>query len=122
MQVAGNCYIKVGGSIFSNGTISVSSPDGDFDVSSQASATTGNFGNDGSTVDFLYVGSAGVVTLDFTGTNYVPYVEVAPVTYPVSLTPYVQKIGSITVNTTKLPLKQVWMQLQMQWLPLAKEQ
>ncbi|WP_017732187.1 pectinesterase family protein [Nafulsella turpanensis] len=102
LQVDGNSYIKVGGSIYSSGTISVSSASGDFDVSSQSSTTSGNFGNDGSTVDFLYIGTAGTVTLDFTGTNYVPYIEVAPVPYEVSLTPWIQKAGTITLNGTDI--------------------
>jgi pectin methylesterase-like acyl-CoA thioesterase len=105
LQVAGNTTIRVGGSIYSNGTIAVSSPDGAFDVSSQAAATVGNFGNDGSTVDFLYVGDAGTVTLDFTGTNYVPYIETVPVPYEVTLTPFVQKSGTITVNDVVINLE-----------------
>lgn len=105
LQVAGNAKIRIGGSIYSNGTISVSSATGAFDIASQASATTGNFGNDGSTVDFLYVGDAGTVTLDFTGTNYIPYIEVAPVPYDVSLTPWVQKTGTITVNDVEITVQ-----------------
>lgn len=104
LQVAGNSYIKVGGSIYSNGTIAVSSQTGAFDVASQSSTTAGNFGNDGSTVDFLYVGTAGTVTLDFTGTNYVPYIEIVPVPYEVSLTPYVQKSGTITLNNVEISI------------------
>ncbi|MCB0638509.1 MAG: hypothetical protein KDC54_17890, partial [Lewinella sp.] len=104
LQVAGNAYIKIGGSIYSNGEIQVSSATGDFDVTAQASATTGNFGNDGSTVDFLYVGTAGTVTLDFTGTTYIPYIEVVPVPYDVSLTPWVQKSGSISLNGVTIDL------------------
>lgn len=104
LQVEGNSYIKVGGSIFSNGTITLSSATGDFDIASQASMTSGNFGNDGSTVDFLYVGGAGEVTLDFTGTNYVPYIETVPVPFDVSLNPYVQKSGTISVNGVDITL------------------
>ncbi|WP_281297860.1 hypothetical protein [Flavobacterium limnophilum] len=100
LQVNGNSYIKVGGSIFSAGTISVSSATGNFDKSSQSSTTLANFDTNRTSVDFLYVGTAGVVTLDFTGTNYVPYIEVVPVTTPVSLTPWVQKAGTITINGT----------------------
>lgn len=105
LQVDGNAYIKVGGSIYSNGTISVSSATGDFDVASQPSMTSGNFGNDGSTVDFLYVGTEGVVTLDFTGTNYVPYIEVSPVPYEVTLTPWVQKSGTVTINNVEISIE-----------------
>ncbi|MCB9316442.1 MAG: hypothetical protein H6569_09910 [Lewinellaceae bacterium] len=105
LQVAGNAYIRIGGSIFSNGTISVLSTSGNFDVPSQPSMTSGNFGNDGSTVDFLYVGDPGTVTLDFTGTNYVPYIEVAPVPYDVSLTPWVQKAGTVTINNVEIGIE-----------------
>lgn len=100
LQVNGNSYIKVGGSVYSGGTISVSSATGNFDKSSQSSTTLANFDTNRTSVDFLYVGTAGVVTLDFTGTNYVPYIEVVPVTTPVSLTPWVQKAGTITINGT----------------------
>lgn len=104
LQVEGNARIRVGGSIFSNGTISASSATGAFDVASQSSTTSGNFGNDRSTVDFLYVGGAGTVALDFTGTNYIPYIEVVPVPYEVTLTPWVQKSGVITVNGVDISL------------------
>ncbi|MEZ4951613.1 MAG: hypothetical protein R2784_19830 [Saprospiraceae bacterium] len=75
LQVAGILLLKIGGSIYSNGTITASSATGDFDLTSQNAMTGGNFGNDGSTVDFLYVGDAGTITFDFTGTNYIPYIE-----------------------------------------------
>lgn len=104
LQVAGNAYIRLGGSIYSNGTITATSASGEFDVSAQAAKTSGNFGNDGSTVDFLYVGEAGTVTLDFSGTNYIPYIEVAPVPYEVTLTQWVQKSGTITLNGTDISL------------------
>ena len=100
LQVAGNSIVKIGGSVYSNGTIAVSSATGSFNVPSQSSTTAGNFGNDGDTVDFTYVGSAGTVTLDFAGTNYVPYIEISPIPYDVSLTSWVQKTGTITVNET----------------------
>ena len=105
LQVAGNARIRIGGSIYSNGAISVSSDTGNFDILSQSSTTSGNFGNDGSTVDFLYVGTAGTITLDFTGTNYVPYIETAPVPYEITLTPWVQKSGTITVNGAEIGLE-----------------
>ena len=102
LQVAGNSYIKIGGSQYSNGTISVSSASGSFDVLSQSSTTTGNFGNNGDTIDFLYAGTAGTVTLDFTSTVYVPYIEVSPIPYDVNLTPWTQKSGTITINGTQI--------------------
>lgn len=102
LQVAGNSTIKVGGSAYSSGNIAVSSTTGSFDISAQSATTTGNFGNDGDTVDFIYVGTAGTVVLDFGGTTYVPYIEVSPVPYDVNLTPWVQKSGTITINGTEI--------------------
>lgn len=102
LQVAGNSYIKIGGSQYSNGTISVSSVMGSFDVPSQSSTTTGNFGNDGDSIDFLYAGTAGTIILDFTSTVYVPYIEVSPIPYDVNLTPWMQKAGTITINGTQI--------------------
>lgn len=104
LQVSGNTKIKIGGSIYSSGTISVSSTTGSFDVPSQSSTTTGNFGNDGDTVDFIYAGTAGTVILDFTSTVYVPYIELSPIPYDVNLTPWVQKSGSITINGTQIDI------------------
>ncbi len=104
LNVAGNSRIKVGGSIYSNGTVAVSSTTGLFDAASKSATTSGNFGNDGSTVDFLYVGTAGAVTLAFTSTTYVPYIEISPVPYEVTLTPYVKKSGTITVNNVQIGL------------------
>lgn len=98
LQVAGNSTIKIGGSIYSSGNISVSSATGSFDIPAQSSTTTGNFGNDGDTVDFIYAGTAGTVILDFGGTIYVPYIEVSPIPYDVNLTPWVQKSGTVTIN------------------------
>ena len=98
LQVAGNSYIKLGGSIYSTGTISASSATGDFDVASQSATTSGNYGNDGSTVDFLYVGSAGEVQLDFTSTVYLPILYVVPFPYDTTFNSYVQKSGDISFN------------------------
>ncbi len=98
LDVAGNSYIKVGGSIYSGGEISVSSSTGDFDVTSQSATTSANFDTGSTSVDFLYVGDAGTVTIDFSATTYVPYIEVVPVPYEVSLASYVQKSGTITIN------------------------
>tara|TARA_R110002033_G_scaffold56090_3_gene104950 strand:- start:6392 stop:13069 length:6678 start_codon:yes stop_codon:yes gene_type:complete len=100
LQVAGNSILKIGGSIYSGGTITASSATGSFDIPSQSATTVGNFGNDGDTVDFTYAGTAGTVILDFTGTNYVPYIEVSPIPFDVNLTPWVQKSGSVTLNGT----------------------
>ncbi|MBN2817734.1 MAG: T9SS type A sorting domain-containing protein [Bacteroidales bacterium] len=102
LQVDGNSRIKIGGSIYSSGNITVSSSTGSFDITSQSSTTAGNFGNDGDTIDFLYVGTAGTVVIDFGGTIYVPYIEVSPVPYDVSLTSWVQKSGTITINGTEI--------------------
>ncbi len=104
LAVAGNSTIKIGGSIYSNGTISASSSTGAFNKTSQQSVTAGNYGNDGSTVDFIYVGTAGTVTLDFTGTNYIPYIEIVPITYPFTLSQWVVKSGTITLDSTIITL------------------
>ncbi|MDD4968142.1 MAG: pectinesterase family protein [Paludibacter sp.] len=98
LQVAGNSTIKIGGSIYSSGSIAVSSATGAFDKVSQASQTAANYDADGSSVDFLYVGTAGTVVLDFTGTTYVPIIEIVPIPFDVQLNPWVQKTGTITVN------------------------
>lgn len=98
LQVAGNSYIKVGGCIYSNGTISVSSATGSFDKASQASKTAAEY-EAGAFVCFLYAGTAGTVTLDFTGTTYIPIIEVVPTPYAVELNPWVKKTGTITVNS-----------------------
>ena len=102
LQVAGNSKIKIGGSQYSGGIISVSSTTGNFDIPSQSSTTTGNFGNEGATVDFLYAGTAGTITLDFTSTVYVPFIEISPIPYDVNLTPWVQKTGTVIINGTQI--------------------
>jgi len=99
LQVAGNCYIKVAGCQYSSGTISVSSTTGAFNLTSQAAKTAKCYDADGSTVNFLYVGTAGTVVLDFTNTVYVPAIEVDPVPYDVSLSVYAQKTGKIMLGT-----------------------
>jgi pectin methylesterase-like acyl-CoA thioesterase len=104
LAVNGNATIRIGGSQFSNGTISVSSTTGTFNKSSQQSQTVGNYGNDGVTVDFIYVGTAGTVTLDFTATNYIPYIEVVPIPYPFTLSQWVVKSGTITLDSVKINL------------------
>jgi hypothetical protein len=105
LQVAGNSYIKIGGCQYSSGTISVSSTTGSFDKVSQSSQTTKCYDADGTTINFLYVGTAGTVTLDFTGTNYVPIIQVVPVPYSVDLTPWVVKKGTISINNVLISLK-----------------
>ena len=57
-----------------------------------------------STIDFLYVGTAGTVTLSFSGTTYVPYISIVPTPYAVELTPWVQKTGQIVVNGVAIDL------------------
>lgn len=104
LTIAGNSYIKVGGCTYSNGTFAISSPTGQFDIASQDAQTATEFHADGATVDFLYVGDATTVTLDFTGTNYVPYIEVSPVPYEVVLDSYIQKSGTITINGVEISL------------------
>lgn len=104
LKVAGNTTIKIGGCQYSNGTIAVSSTTGQFNKVSQASQTTKCYHQDGSTIDFLYVGTSGTVTLNFTGTNYVPIIDLVPVPYDVELVPWVQKSGQIVVNGVTVDL------------------
>ncbi|MCH4551718.1 pectinesterase family protein [Aestuariibaculum lutulentum] len=106
LQVSGNSYIRLAGDQYSGGTITATSSTGTFDISSQPhqTATTYPQGADGGPwVDFLYVGTAGTVTLTNTGsTSYLPYIEISPVPYEVSLTPWVQKSGTVTINGTEI--------------------
>ncbi|MBU2912971.1 pectinesterase family protein [Reichenbachiella agariperforans] len=97
LDVAGNSYIKIGGCVYSGGTIAISSESGEFDIT-ESDNTAGEYDNDNYTLDILYVGEAGSVTLDFTGTNYVPYLEVAPIPYEVQIGPsYPNSNGLIDV-------------------------
>ncbi|MCF8359853.1 MAG: hypothetical protein K9H26_13920 [Prolixibacteraceae bacterium] len=101
LQVAGNAVIKIGGCQYSNGNVEASSETGEFDVISQPTQTAQCYHQDGSTVDFMYVGTAGTVALNFTsGTSYVPIIEVVPVPYEITLTPWEQKTGTVTLNET----------------------
>ncbi len=102
LQVAGNSYIKVGGCQYSNGTMTVSSSTGTFAETTLSSKTASCYHQDGSTVNFLYVGGAGTVTIDFTGTNYIPYIGVVPSPFNIELTQWAQKTGSVTVNGVKV--------------------
>lgn len=104
LQVAGNTLIKLGGCIYSNGTVALTSNSGSFDVSSAATKASAEFHNDGTTLDFLYAGDAGTVTLTFTGTTYVPVIDLVPVPFEVNLTPWVKKSGTITINGTVISL------------------
>ena len=101
LQVAGNSYIKVGGDQYSSGSISISSATGSFDVTSKAAASPTY---PSSTIDFMYVGTAGSVTLSFSGTTYLPYISIVPTPYAVELTPWVQKTGQIVVNGVSIDL------------------
>lgn len=101
LKVAGNSYIKVGGCQYSAGILSVSSTTGSFNVTSKAAASPCY---PASTVDFLYVGTAGTVTLNFSGTTYIPYISIVPTPYDVQLTPWVQKKGQIVVNGVAIDL------------------
>lgn len=98
LQVAGNSYIKVGGCQYSNGTMTVSSTSGTFAETSLPSKTTSCYHQNGSTVDFLYVGGAGTVTIDFANTNYVPFIQVVPSPFDIELTQWMQKAGKVTIN------------------------
>lgn len=104
LQVAGNSYIKVGGCQYSGGTISASSSRGTFEQSGFDAKTGKCYHQDGTTIDFLYVGDAGAVMLDFTSTTYVPYIQIVPFPYDVDLAQWVQKSGTITVNGVEINL------------------
>ncbi|MGY5354665.1 pectinesterase family protein [Wenyingzhuangia sp. IMCC45467] len=104
LQVAGNSKIRVATDQYSSGSISATSTTGTFDITSQSNV--GTTYSDGAQVwvDFLYVGTSGTVVLEHTdgGTAYVPYLQIAPVPYEVSLSSYVQKTGSIIINGTQI--------------------
>lgn len=104
LQVAGNSYIRLGGNSNSNGTITASSATGTFDISSQSHKTGANYSDSTPVwVDFLYVGTAGTVTFENSvATSYLPYIEISPVPFDISLTPWVQKYGTITINGTEI--------------------
>jgi len=102
-RVAGNSYIKVGGCEYSNGTLTFSSASGEFDVTT-ASQIASCYHDTGATTDFLYVGEAGEVTIDFTGANYIPYIAIVPYPYEVDLVPWVQKSGKVTVNGVEIDI------------------
>lgn len=104
LQVAGNSYIKFGGCQYSSGTITASSSTGSFKTAALSAKTTKCYHQDGSTVDFLYVGNTGTVTFDFSGTTYVPIISIVPYPYDVELSQWVQKSGTITLNGTTLNL------------------
>jgi pectin methylesterase-like acyl-CoA thioesterase len=107
LKVAGNSYIRVATDQYSGGTIKATSTTGSFDVTTVNNNTGTTFSNGAPTyVDILYVGTAGTVTLESVGgTNYLPYIEVSPVPYPVSLSSYVQKTGTIVINGTTINLQ-----------------
>ncbi|WP_232826532.1 pectinesterase family protein [Lewinella sp. IMCC34183] len=105
VAVAGNSLLRLGGSIYSNGMIEASSTTGSFEVDAMSATASGNYGNDGATLDFLYVGEAGTVTFDFTGTTYLPYLEIVPLTYAVTLAEWVAKAGTVTVNGVDINLQ-----------------
>lgn len=98
LQVSGNTLIRIGGCQYSKGNILVSSVSGAFNHSSQSAATAGCFHNTGDFVDFIYAGDAGIVSLDFDNTAYIPYIVACPIPYTVELAGWKQKSGTITVN------------------------
>jgi hypothetical protein len=106
LQVEGNSYVRVGADQFSAGTIDISSASGEFDITSQSNVGATFSDGNPTYVDFLYVGTAGTVVLDHSGggTSYLPYIEISPVPYAVSLTPWVQKSGTITINGIEISL------------------
>lgn len=106
LQVAGNTKVRVAGDQYSGASIAVSSTTGAFDITEQPHVTSVTYpqGADGGPwVDFTYVGDAGTVVLTSVGsTNYIPYIELSPIPYDISLTPWVQRSGTITINGTEI--------------------
>ncbi len=104
LQVAGNSYIKLAGCPYSNGTVTATSTTGSFDAATKSTAVTTYYSADSTCVNILYVGSAGTVTLTFSGTTYIPLIKIAPVPYDVQLAQWVKKSGTISVNGTDISL------------------
>ncbi len=102
LDVAGNSYIKVGNCAYGAGTFELSSTSGAFNITSATNNNGSNYAPNGVTTDILYVGDAGQVVITFSATTYVPYIEVVPVPYEVSLASYVQKTGTITLNGVEI--------------------
>lgn len=105
LQVAGNSKIRLAGDQYSGATVIASSSTGAFDITEQAHATSITYpqGADGGPwVDFVYVGTAGTVSFEATGQNYLPFIEISPIPYEVNLTPWVQRTGTITINGTQI--------------------
>ncbi|WNH09112.1 pectinesterase family protein [Thalassobellus suaedae] len=107
LQVAGNTKIRLAGDQYSGATVvaSVTTGTGAFDITEQPHATSITYpqGTDGGPwVDFVYVGTAGTLSFEATGQNYLPYIELSPIPYEVNLTPWVQKTGTITINGTQI--------------------
>jgi pectin methylesterase-like acyl-CoA thioesterase len=106
LTVAGNSYIKLGGCQYSDATATVtaSSTTGSFNATTKATKTTNCYHVDSTTVDILYVGTAGTVVLEFTNQTYIPVIKVVPVPYAVELTPWSVKKGTISINGTDINL------------------
>ena len=106
LQVAGNSYIRLGGDQYSGGTVSVSGNTGSFDLVSQSHQTGSTYADNAPVwVEFMYVGDAGTVEIISSGsTNYLPFIEVVPIPFEVSLNEYVQKSGTINVNDIDINL------------------
>ncbi|MFL1013444.1 pectinesterase family protein [Flavisericum labens] len=107
LQVSGNSKIRLAGDQYSGATVvaSVTTGTGSFDIAEQPHATAVTYpqGADGGPwVDFVYVGTAGTLSFEATGQNYLPYIEVSPIPYDISLTPWVQRSGTITINGTEI--------------------
>ncbi|MCB0473369.1 MAG: thrombospondin type 3 repeat-containing protein [Flavobacteriaceae bacterium] len=106
LQVAGNSRIRLAGDQYSGGLINASSTTGQIDIASQSNATAVTYpqaADGGPWVDFVYVGPAGTVVFESKGsTNYLPYIELSPIPFDISLTPWVQKSGTVTVNGTTI--------------------
>ena len=109
-KVPGNCYVVVNGNNNSNSTITATSTTGDFEQKTLSSKTPKGIGSlddcknkTGNVVPFLYVGSAGTVTLTIdSGKAYIGYICIIPAADDITLTPYMQKTCSFDVNGKKV--------------------
>jgi hypothetical protein len=111
VQVPGNSYIVVSGDNNSaaSATITATSSTGEFETATLSTRTTGHCDLAGcksqgsNAVSFLYVGSAGSVTLTLNGsTAYICAICIIPAADDITLTQYEQKSFSFSINGAKI--------------------
>ncbi|SHH78601.1 pectinesterase family protein [Wenyingzhuangia marina] len=104
LQVSGNSKIRIASDQYSGGTINLSSTTGAFDTSSQSNNTGTTYSDMNPTyIDFTYIGEEGTVMITNTGgTSYLPLIEVLPIVYEMSLTPWKKRTGTITINGSQI--------------------